>query len=204
MKAECVSVCEDLRVIFVIPESIQPIIDRISNSNEILAVFIAAILSALGWIGVRTYTGRSKIAWAFSHQHAFNLQNLTPPVLAYTNEIWVQNVGRVVAEEVEIILGAKPQHYDVWPQRHFSELFNPDGSLVIKLDHLNSREHVTISMFQTATQPPMLTNVRWKGGVGKRVPMGPRQIFPRWFSLFLQCLILLGFFSFWYFLFRFI
>jgi hypothetical protein len=123
-------------------------------------------------------------------------------VLVYTKEIWVQNVGRVLAEDVEVILPAKPMHFDVWPQRHFSELVNPDDSLTIKFDNLNSREWVTISIFQTNVEPSNVANVRWRGGVGKKVPMGPQQIFPSWYLSILRAILLFGVFSFFYFMSR--
>lgn len=184
------------------PITIQLLIDRAITSNEVLAVVVAALLSFIGWLALRIFTGRARIAWAFSHQHAFYLQNTNPPVLAYTKEIWVQNVGRVLAENIEVILPAKPPHFDVWPQRHFSELPNPDGSLTLKFDNLNSREHVAISIFQTHTEPSNIANVRWCGGVGKKVPMGPQQIWPRWYLSILRTVLLFGFFSFFYFVSR--
>lgn len=181
---------------------LQQVIDRASGSDEILAVLLAACLSAIGWVVVRVVTGRPKVRWAFSHRHAFYLQNLNPAVLAYTKEIWVQNTGRAVAEGVEIVLATTPQHFDVWPQRHYTALPNPGGSLTIKFDNLNRKEFVTISMFQTAVAPPDVTNVRWHGGVGKQLPMGPQQIYPRWFIAVLRGFLMFGFFSFWYFVFR--
>ena len=182
--------------------ALQQIIDRAASSNEVLSVFIAAVLSILGWLSVKFIVGHSKVVWAFSHQHAFFLKNLSPPILAYTSEIWIQNIGRVVAEDVEIILGSSPQHYDVWPQRQYTEITNPDESIVIKFDHLSSKEFFAISIFQTVNEPPTVNNVRWKGGVGKQVPMGPQQILSRWLVLVIQSFLLFGFFSFWYFLIR--
>jgi hypothetical protein len=181
------------------PPPLQHLIDRALSSNEVLAVLVAALLSAFGWIFLRVYTGRPRVAWAFSHQHAFYLKNANPPFLAYTKEMWIQNAGRVVAEEVEIILPTRPAHFDIWPQLRFTETNNPDGSLSIKFDHLNPREHVTLSIFQTVNEPLSIANVRWHGGVAKKVPMGPQQILPRWWARTLVGFILFGFFSLFYF-----
>jgi hypothetical protein len=178
------------------------VIDRALASNEVLAVVIAAILSLIGWVLLRIYTGRPKVAWAFSHQHAFLLNKPSPPLLAYTKEIWIQNIGRALAENVELILPAEPPHFDVWPQLRFEKHSNPEGSVSLNFDHLNPREHVTISIFQTNIEPLSTANVRWQGGVGKQVPMGPRQLFPKWWSITLQGFVLFGFFSFFYFMAR--
>lgn len=183
-------------------DAIRQLVDRALASNEVLAVVVAALLSLLGWIAIRIYTGSAKVAWAFSHQHAYNLQSNNPPVVAYTKELWVQNVGRVLAEEVEVILPAKPPHIDVWPQRHFAELVSPDGSFTLRFDNLNSHEHVAITLFQTGLAIPDIASVRWRGEVGKRVPMGPQQVWPRWYLSILRAFLLFGFFSFLYFVVR--
>jgi hypothetical protein len=182
--------------------TLQPFVDRALASNEVLAVVVAAVLSFIGWVCLRIFTPRAKVAWAFSHQHCFLLRDLTPQLLAYTKEIWVQNTGRVLAEDVEVVLPGQPPHFDIWPQRHFTQLQNPDGGFIIKFDHLNRREYVTISIFQTGSAFPNVVNVRWRGGVGREVPMGPMQIWPRWYLRILLILILIGVFAIFYFIVR--
>src|SRR5579884_1568275 len=158
-------------------QTLQHLIDRATSSDEVLAVIVAAIFSSIGWIAIRIYSGKPKVAWAFSHQHAFFLKSLNPPLLAYTKEIWVQNVGRVVANNVELILPARPPHFDIWPQVRFSESENPDGSFVVKFDHLNPKEYITLSIFQTGSESLSVANVRWHGGVGKRRPWAHSRYF---------------------------
>src|SRR4051812_38359329 len=99
--------------------TLSQIFERAAASNEVLAVLVASILSFIGWGVLGIYTGRPKIAWAFSHQHAFLLGKSSPPILAYTKDIWVQNVGRALAEKVELILPVEPALFDVWPQLRF-------------------------------------------------------------------------------------
>jgi hypothetical protein len=128
-------------------------------------------------------------------EHAFGLQHLQPPTIVYTRELWVQNIGRARAEGVEVVLAAAPNHFDVWPQRHFECLNNPNGNLIIRFDDLNRREHVTISMFQTAGVPPMVTNVRWRGGQGTKMQMAPQRVLPPWFLRSLLVLLIIGVFA---------
>jgi hypothetical protein len=184
------------------PPPLAHLFERAFASNEVLAVIVAAVLSLIGWIVLRIFTPRANVAWAFSHQHCFLLQNINPSLLAFTKEIWVQNIGRVLAEEVEVVLPARPPHFDIWPQRHYVELPNPDGSLVIKFDHLNRREAVTISIFQTGNAFPDAVNVRWLGGVGRQLPMGPMRIWPRWILRLFATLMLIGVFAVFYFIVR--
>jgi hypothetical protein len=61
---------------------------------------------------------------------------------------------------------------------------------------------VTVSLFQISTEPPLVAGVRFEGGQGKHVKMGPQQIFPRWFTLLLQALLIFGVFSLIYFIIR--
>jgi hypothetical protein len=102
--------------------------------------------------------------------------------LVYVKEIWVQNIGRAPAENVEVILAFAPNHFDIWPQRHFTNAANPNGNFVIKVDNLNRNEHFAISMLQVGGETPLVTNVRWSGGVGQKRPMAPQQAFGAWAS----------------------
>jgi hypothetical protein len=101
-----------------------------------------------------------------------------------------------------LILPTKPPHFDIWPQVRFSEAENPDGSFIVKFDHLNPKEYVTLSIFQLGSEPVGIANVRWRGGVGKRRPMGPQQIFPMWWIVIARILVAVGLFSIIYFLSR--
>jgi hypothetical protein len=106
--------------------------NRLLDSNEVLAVVVAAVLSLIGWAAVRIFLPRGRVAWGVSHQHAFLLQNLQPPTLVYTKEIWIQNVGRAPVENVEIVFAATPTHFDIWPQRNFSSAQNQTAILWLR------------------------------------------------------------------------
>jgi hypothetical protein len=177
-------------------------ISRVWASDELLAVILAASISLVGWVLVRMFTLRGRVAWAVSHQHAFNLQNLTPPTLVHTREMWVQNVGRARVDSVEVVLNFAPGYYDIWPQRQFSTQTTPNNNFVLTFDNLNPREFFTISLFQITNQPPMTTNVRWSGGVGEQRQMAPQQVVSRARLNILGFLILMGFFAIFYFVVR--
>jgi hypothetical protein len=177
------------------------LLNRLSESNEVLAVIVAALLSFLSWLFVSVFS-RGKVAWGFSHQHTFFLQNNQPPILVYIKEIWVQNIGRAPVENVEVVLAAPPNHFDIWPQRNYTNTTNPGGNFVIKIDGLNRNEYFAISMLQVGAETPLVTNVRWSGGVGQKLPMAPQRAFPRWVVHALRGLLLFALFSIVYFLSR--
>ena len=172
---------------------------RLWESDEVVAVLIAALLSVIGWLLIRFFTPRGKLAWGVSHQHAFLLQNPQPGTLVYTKQLWIQNVGRAPVQGIEVILASSPNHFDIWPQRHFTTAQNPSGNLVINVDNLSRREHFTVSMLNVGVDTPPVTNVRWNGGVGRERLMAPGQVFKSWQRRLAESLTLMGTFSVLYF-----
>lgn len=175
---------------------------RLWESDEVIAVIVAALLSLVGGILIRIFTPRGKLAWGVSHQHAFYLQHLQPPTLVYTKELWIQNVGRASVENIEVILASPPNHFDIWPQRNFTRTQNPNGNLIITVDSLSRGEYFTLSMFNITLDTPPVTNVRWSGGVGQQRPMAPQQVLKPWQRRLGLALVLFGVFSLLYFLVR--
>jgi hypothetical protein len=110
-------------------------IQRLQESNEVLAVVIAAGLSIVIAVVGRFLSPRGRVKWAVTHEHTF-LTHPTPPpppptqqpgtrvvptvtpppaqpLLVFTRTIWVQNVGRAPIEDVEIIFNYHPQHFEI-------------------------------------------------------------------------------------------
>jgi len=116
----------------------------------------------------------------------------------------VQNVGRATVEDVELLLNFPPGHFDIWPQRQFTQEVTPNNNLILKFDNLNPREHFTVSVFQVTTQPPLMTNLRWRGGVGRQRLMAPQQVLPPWFLNLIRFVFLIGVFAVFYLLVRFV
>jgi hypothetical protein len=194
------------------------LIQRLQESDEVLAVVIAAGLSAVIAIFRWFVTPRGRVKWAISHQHTFLTYPIPPPpqpqlpttveqgaqgapaaasqptqpVLVYTRTIWVQNVGRATVNEAEIMFSNRPHHFEIWPQRQYTEAVNPAGNLMIKLDWLSRREWVTIVMLNVGVLPPLVTNIRWNGGVAREAPMAPQEVAPRWLRSSLVALMLSG------------
>jgi hypothetical protein len=164
-------------------------------------VIIAALLSLIGWVIIRIFTPRGKLAWGVSHQHVFLLNN-PQPSLVYIKELWIQNIGRAPVQGIEVVLAAPPHHFDIWPQRNFNNLQNPSGNFVINVDNLNRREYFTVSMLNVAAETSVVTNVRWNGGIGRQLPMAPQQAFSRRRIRLLGSLMLFGVFSLLYFMAR--
>ncbi len=187
------------------------LMQRLQESDEVLAVVIAAMLSIVIAIVGRVISPRGRVKWAVTHQYSFLTHpnppssapqqpsapssaapQTTQPVLVHTRTIWVQNVGRATVEDIEIIFNYRPHHFEIWPQRQFRETTNPAGNLLISVNGLNPREWITITMLNVGVQLPLVTNVRWKGGVAREAPMAPQEILPRWARGSLGGLVLSG------------
>lgn len=165
----------------------------ILKSQIAQALIIAAILG----IFARILTPKGKLVWGVSHQHHYRMPKFgesgTFPVV--TQQIWFQNLGRLSIDNIEIVLNWRPQHFEIWDPRHYEQAQTPDGRFVIKIPSLNKTEAFTVSMIDTINDLPAVINVRWNGGLGKMVRMGPQRVFPIWFNYLILILLFISIFS---------
>lgn len=142
---------------------------------------------------------RSKLLCWSPHNFIFNLRN--EGVLLQTNSLTVQNVGRLPAEDVEIIHKQPPDFFELFPSMQYEEVTNPNGEHVIKLKSLGPKEWVLVQLLSYKT-PPVFNNVRWKHGQGKWVTIQPQCVLPKWLLVLLNALVLIGVGTIVYFLIR--
>lgn len=154
----------------------------------------ALTIAAVTAIVARMFTPKGKLIWAVSHQHHYRMPSLgdgtTFPVV--TQQIWFQNTGTSSIQDIEIVLNWKPQHFEIWDPRQWDKDSLPDGRFVLKVPSLYSQEFFTLSMIDTINELPIVLNVRWLGGRGKKVSMGPQRLFPMWFNWTALALIFAG------------
>ncbi len=174
------------------------LLTNILKSQIAQALIIAAIIGLFA----RIFTPKGKLVWGVSHQHHYRMPKFgesgTFPVV--TQQIWFQNLGRLSIEDIEIVLNWKPQHFEIWDPRNWEQAQTPDGRFVIKIPSLNKTEFFTISMIDTINDLPGVINVRWKGGLGKIVKMGPQRVFPIWFNYFVLLLLFISLVSIMFFI----
>lgn len=166
-----------------------------SSFGQALALAIATAI-----IG-RMITARSKLVWAVSHQHWYRMPRLDDdgsfPVI--TQQVWFQNSGRLPAEEIEIVLNWKPQHFEVWQPRDYGSGMLPDGRYVLKVPYLAGGEVMTLSMIDTIREMPAIVSVRTKAGLGKMVAMAPQRVWPNWVNYIGLVVLIVGITSLLYF-----
>jgi hypothetical protein len=188
-------------------------LQRILESNEVLAAVITALLLLIGWY----LTPRGKITWGVSHQQNFLLPPAQPqqtsaesaqtpsnpplPIRVFTQDVRVENTGRARIDAVEVILNYAPFHYEVWPTHQFQISATPGNRshFVMTFANLAAKEWLVISLFSINQEIPLVTNVRWSGGVGKQVPIAPLRVWPKWVRATFWTFLLLGLFALAYF-----
>ena len=147
---------------------------------------------------VRWIQPKSRVVWSSPHAFSFvTPSNDANPAgsIVHTATVWVQNVGRSTAEDVEVHFNFQPQHFEVFPTRKNSCEINPDGFFAISTPNLTAREHFTIQLLSVASNLPSIQNVRWQDGTAKPIPMGPMQIFSLSVTRIMQALVILGAFT---------
>ncbi len=173
---------------------------EIINSQIVQALLIASIIG----ITARLFSPKGKLIWGVSHQHYYNMPKIegdgTFPVV--TQQIWFQNLGRLPIEEIEVVINWKPQHYEIWFPREWQPSETPDKRFLLKVPSLSARELFTLSMIDTRPELPEILNVRWKGGIGRRVLMSPQRIYPMWINYLILMTLFFGLFSIFFFLLR--
>jgi len=167
-----------------------------SNVGQSLA--IAAIIA----IATQILTARGRLAWAVSHQYHYQIPNpagdATIPVR--TQEILIQNVGRASIDNVEVTLNWRPQHFEVWSPRKYTEDQIANDRIVLTFPALRGKEFFRISMLESRTgaqlpagvQLPDVLAVNWSGGEGRRVVMAPLRVYRKAVYWIAAVLLLVG------------
>lgn len=155
-----------------------------------LSSYIATIVVGLltGYLA-QFLQPRSKLLYWSPHNFLFNLKN--EGVALQTNALTIQNVGRLAAEDIEIIHKQRPDFFELYPSVEYQEATNPNGEHIIKIKSLGQKDWVVVQMLSYKT-PPIFNNIRWKNGQAKWVPIQPQRIFPKWFLVSFNAVALVG------------
>lgn len=184
---------------------------------SIKAAVVTITLGAILDVVRRLIVPRGRVAWGISHNEHFIIPPqpqqsapqqpeqptlplpLPPPQLnVLIRQIFIQNVGRAVAEDVEITINFVPQHWHAFPPILQVGPSGQDRFLRLQTKMLNKREFFIISMLQAGSPNVVLPDVvavRWKGGVAKQVRIVPQQKLPTWLERSLVVMMIFGFIS---------
>lgn len=125
--------------------------------------------------------------------HSFLFQNVTDANLSLrTDALTVQNTGRKMAENVEVVLTNQPDHFQVSPPLDYEEDTTADGKFVIRLPTLGPKEFTTIQAL-SYVQPFTLLNVRSSAGAAEQIDFQIQRVFPTWVRALLALFLWVGF-----------
>lgn len=175
------------------------LIDLLARTQFQNSLASGLILLVLGLL-VKAFDPRPKVLWGVSHEFHFALparpgaegQPPAPPVTVRTQTIFVHNVGRAPAKEVEVFLGMEPQHYQLWPLVNYGSTRTPENFYVVQVPNLGHKEHFTMEVLQVNADLPFVQRVRTDQGEAARVPLLPQRVFSGWVHAVSWVLLLLG------------
>lgn len=160
--------------------------------SRVVAAFLTILLSA-----TYRYISRARVVWGISHGFTFNSSRNDPknPLLIRTGTVFVQNVGRKAAADIEVHLNFPPEELQIWPNFDYTRTKNPEGREIVHVKSLGKREWFTIEMLCVNYDMPTVLRVRTKDGECKEVQMAAMQVYPVWLSRLLVLFLLLGVFA---------
>lgn len=150
-----------------IPKEIT-LIDFFSNT------YVQTIILSLVSAAIATFfVSRPRLVWSKTHQNSFRLKSEKDerPLYINTSEIWVKNLGRSQARQVEVVLNFRPQHYQVWTPRKCKEEVLADDRLSLTFDTLGPNDELEISMLDSFADTPNVLEVRHEAGLANEEKM---------------------------------
>ena len=125
-----------------------------------VVTFIVGFL--LQWLKARPHV----VYWT-PHWFRFDLTN--PKVSLQTDALTIQNLGRQAAEDVELIMTARPDFFQFSPAFQYAESNTPEGHFVLTISSLGAKEFFTLQLL-SYTQVPKFLSLRSKAGPAKEMP----------------------------------
>ncbi|MEQ9527251.1 MAG: hypothetical protein RIF42_02480, partial [Parvibaculaceae bacterium] len=141
--------------------------------HEFQAAILAIVVTVTGAVIVRWLQPKARIIWSPFHQFAFRVRSNDPEggeFLVHTQSIFVQNIGRGAADDVEIYFNFKPQNFEIWPILKYEAETNDDGRFIIRIRNMAPRETFTVEILSTA-EPPAIFRVRTRNAVAGQIMM---------------------------------
>ncbi len=162
---------------------------------ELIPWGFAIIGTIIAGVAVQRLEAKPRLLVFYPGQLAFNIRGNAGNIIPIqTNIVTVQNVGRAVTENVEIVFSAHvlDDQIRVTPPLPF-EVTDRQGSMVIGFPTLGPKEHATVQLLSLNGDVPLAEHVRSKDGPALNIPVQLQRVFPGWVIQFVLLLMLVGF-----------
>lgn len=150
--------------------------------QEIVAAGLSLVVLAIAAIA----QARVRLRWGTSHgfvhsvpMHTQEGQPTNHRQHVCTMSHLIANWGNKTAHQVEVTLNFPPLSCEIWPQRHYETLVNPEGKLIIRFPYLNPRTSVSLNVIHGGFEGPEILSVISEEGNGKQVPFTTARLFPQ-------------------------
>lgn len=147
----------------------------------------AALITVVGAGLLKILQPKAKVLWSVNHEFCHGLQQQTQILLLYSKNIFLKNVGKGTADNIEIFFAFKPEHFQIWPPINYSSQIVEGNHFLVRIPHLGKHEHINIELLQTGRETPFVTKLRTIDGECEKINTAPQRIF----STPVYCLILL-------------
>ena len=162
----------------------------------------ALLTSVVAWYVTILLRPRAKLVRGVPHEFTFLIHEpLTTPdgrIISPTQTVNIcshllVNTGRETATGIEVVFNWKPQYWNMWPIRSYSERTSPDGRYSIILDNMAPKEGINFELLAVNSDMPSLVTVRCEQCVAVKIPLQPQEILPRWKVGIIFWLLITGF-----------
>ena len=158
--------------------------------EQLIGYIATGVVSLVVGLFLQRLQAKPKLLYWVPGSFMFNLKE--PQLALRTDALTIQNDGRMPATNVEIIHRQRPDHFQFSTAISYVEENGPDGTHIIRIPSLGSKEFVNIQLL-SHVQEPVLLNVRCAEGPAQLIQVHLQRVYPKWFQVFVGMLIVLGF-----------
>ncbi len=156
----------------------------------VVATLVTLVAAFLLWI----FRAKVKLQWGStsSNFHSFKLAEDQDKFSIWTEKFYVQNTGSKAANAVEIVFGAVPTSYNLWPPRDHDKKILENGSFVINIPSLAPRELLILDVIDIYAKAPQIHAVNCPDVLSKQVEFQVVREFGNWFNALVAYLFFAG------------
>lgn len=170
------------------------------NVDSLAGYIATGVVSLAVGLLLRELAPKVRLVFWVPHSFAFEMPTPNSPNKAHllTHAITIQNIGRKVAEGVEIVLRKRPNFFKLQPALAYVPSETPDGEHVIRLRSLGPKEFFTIEFLSYVSHPEVLA-IRSSSGHAQPITV---QAFRPWsrqavLAFYAVALTGVGFWAYW-------
>jgi len=168
--------------------------DALEPAHEIVIAIAVSLITA-GLIAL--FRPKVKLTWGSTsiNFHKFKLREDNDPIIISTEKLFVENVGKKVAKDIELILSDIPSSYTLWSPREHESGPLDGGGFSIKIPTLAPRELLIVDTIDVDVRNPKLISVNCPDALAQQVSFLAQRQFGKVFNAIVIYLMAAGFFG---------